>query len=708
MATQRTSPDDLYRRTREDLLPYEDSRMNSLLQGIANFYTTRNDQSIWGNFLRSLAIELGKLDYSYSYAIVNKDPTFLTPPDISRRWRDPLYVTSNWPSKTQFDTDFKSMLAQLITAYKLGSTVTSIQDVIFAYTGIHIIVEELYKEIGNGVFDQSDRNAIKVSVSVGSNSLSQITTLTQLQSIVQSLYGAIDLAKPAHVGLEFTTIFGEGDNIDCLITPEFLTAEQFNSLAADEQALYALTGYVLINPPIFWQASTVSSNPYDLNTLLRDSNGNLQLALTAGKPGTGSHPIWNQTSLGSTTDNQITWENISPQATTISLTGNVVTVTVPNIFTVGTQVTLLNLAGGDNFSFLNGLKLIVLSSNGTTFTAAFTHGNVASHAQSQGTVSFIPAANVNLIAYLLLSPTYQSLYQAQYTNVNCSAITAVQPWFHPGIDDTLRIFVKQVEQPPFDNMLVLAPFSWNATTPYSVDDAVTYLNVTYSSTQNNNLGNVPNASHAWVANNAATTVAGYGERPPVVLQANSGPVGSPANGGWNSLPSITFNVVNTTSDGQNFGYTFNTLSAPGNLPLHDGERVVITSTTNHGGAFNITGIIKDVVMITMTGGTFQITASIANVIAPQVETGAGMVTPTLQSAYTLQAGQYVLQQASTNPAISAPNKWVFLTNVNNMGQIYYTGEVSNWDFIHPIGLVAPRLDQVWEISGDQDFIFGLT
>lgn len=701
------SPDDLYRRSREDLLQYEDSRMNSLLQGIANFYTTRNDQSTWGNLLRSLAIELAKLDYNYSYAIVNKDPSFLTPPDISRRWRDPLYVTSNWPSKTQFDTDFKSMLVQLIQAYKLGSTVASIQDVIFAYTGINIIVEELYKEIGNGVFDQSDRNSIKVSVSVGNNSLSQITTLTQLQQIVQSLYGAIDLAKPAHVGLEFTTVFGQDENIDCFITPEFVTEAQFNSMAVDEQSLYALTGYSLITPPVFWMASTVTSNPFDQGTLLRDSNGNLQLALNSGKPGL-SVPIWSQTSNANTTDNQITWKNISPQPTSISLTGNVVTVVVANIFTIGTQVTLLNLAVGDNFSFLNGQKLTVTSSNTTSFTASFTHANVASHGQSQGTVSFIPAAEINLIAFLVLSPTYQSLYQAEYTNTNCSAVTQVQPWFHPGIDDTLRIFIKQVEQPPFDNMLVLAPFSWDAKATYSIDDAVTYLNSTYTSTTNNNVGNVPNSSHSWFLNNAATTVAGYGERPPLTLQATSGPAGSPAAGGYNNLPSITFSIINTSSDGTHLSYSFNTLSAPGNLPLHDGMKVAITNTTNHGGAFNITGVIEDVQMLSMTSGTFLINAPIANVVAPQVETGQGLVTPTLKSAYVSQAGAFVLQQASTDPAVTAPNKWVFLTNVDNAGNIYYTGEVSNWDFQHPIGLVAPRLDQVWEIGGDQDFIFGLT
>src|SRR5271163_1498091 len=211
MATiNNNNPDLLYLRSREDLLQYEDARFNSLIQGVADFYSTRNDQSIWGNFIRGLAIELSKLDYDYSYDLVNKDPSLLTPPDIRRRWAAPLYISGNWPSPGQFDTQYKQMLVELLQAYRMGTTVAAIQDVIFAYTGLQIQVVELYKEIGNGVYDQSDRNSISVSVQVGtagSNPLNSITSLAQLQVIVQSLYGAIALAKPAHVGIEFTTVF---------------------------------------------------------------------------------------------------------------------------------------------------------------------------------------------------------------------------------------------------------------------------------------------------------------------------------------------------------------------------------------------------------------------------------------------------------------------------------------------------------------------
>lgn len=211
------NPDVVYLRSREDLLQYEDSRLNSLINGLANYYTTRNDQSLWGNILRAIAIELARLEFAYTYDIVNRRPQFLTPADIRRRWADPLFISRSYPTATQFDLDFRTMLVDLLQAYGEGATVKAIHDVIFAYTGKDIVVEELYKEIGK-FFDQSDRNSITVSVNVGgSNPLSDIQNLTQLQAVTRDLYGAIDLTKPAHVGLNFTTVFGSDENIDAFI-----------------------------------------------------------------------------------------------------------------------------------------------------------------------------------------------------------------------------------------------------------------------------------------------------------------------------------------------------------------------------------------------------------------------------------------------------------------------------------------------------------
>jgi hypothetical protein len=254
------NPDELYLRSREDLLIYEDSRFNSLVQAMANFYVPRNDQSIWGQFLRAVSMELARIEYIYAYDLVNKDPQFLTPPDIKRRWADVLSVSESYVQPTQFDSGdfsgatpalsfpigYRDMLVALLKAYREGATPKSIADVIFAYTGKNIQVEELYLKIGQ-FYDQSDRNAVKVSVNVGGdNPLTDIQSLNQLQQIVNSLYGAIDLAKPAHVGLEFTTIFGTDENIDCVFSPKYLTAFQLDTLAAKQQAYYTLTAYVLL------------------------------------------------------------------------------------------------------------------------------------------------------------------------------------------------------------------------------------------------------------------------------------------------------------------------------------------------------------------------------------------------------------------------------------------------------------------------------
>ena len=163
------------------------------------------------------------------------------------------------------------------------------------------------------------------------------------------------------------------------------------------------------------------------------------------------------------------------------------------------------------------------------------------------------------------------------------------------------------------------------------------------------------------------------------------------------------------------------------LPLHEGERVSISGCRS---AFNVTGKISNVVMtvpasppisppiFVPTSGTFQI-ALLGSVVASASETGTGVVTPTLQSAYTLRGGQYVLLlvpplQAGSSPPLNDPllnpaNQWIALTQLDAQGRLYYTGEISNWDVAHPAGLVAPRLDACWEISGgDQSFIFGLT
>lgn len=54
-----------------------------------------------------------------------------------------------------------------------------------------------------------------------------------------------------------------------------------------------------------WAASTVTAK----NAIIIDSNGNVQLATTAGTTGTGSHPTWSTGTLGTTADGSVTWTN---------------------------------------------------------------------------------------------------------------------------------------------------------------------------------------------------------------------------------------------------------------------------------------------------------------------------------------------------------------------------------------------------------------
>jgi hypothetical protein len=344
------NPDIVYLRSREDLLQYEESRLNSLINGMANYYTTRNDQSLFGNILRALARELAKMEYGYAYDLVNKEPQFLTPPDIRRRWADPLFVSRNYPASGQSDLAFRQMLVDLLLAYKEGATTKAIHDVILAYTGKSIVVEELYKEVGK-FFDESDRNAITVSVNVGgTNPLADIQNIIQLQAVTRDLYGAIDVTKPAHVGINFTTVFEV--SVDEIITGIQDQLRIFVSLVEDEPfdpmliqapvldplnpqttiAAYGLKFLPKISPAdyaaLIAQTTTLLGIPvwqanhsYSVGDVVLDAGTgwNIQTVSTAGTSGAtepaGLAP-WNPTLGGTTAEgpNTLVWTNTAPTA----------------------------------------------------------------------------------------------------------------------------------------------------------------------------------------------------------------------------------------------------------------------------------------------------------------------------------------------------------------------------------------------------------
>jgi hypothetical protein len=329
-----TAPDVYYIRTREDLLQYEDARFNGLIQAVANYYSTLNDQSLWGDFLRAISQELARLEYDYAYDVVNKSPIFLTPADIKRRYAAPLYINRVYPTlnPVQYDLGYKMMLVNLILAYFQGATVESLEAIITAYTGLNITVIELYKLIGQGVFDQSDRNTVSISVNVGgSNPLDDVEQLNQLQPITNALYGALDLGKPAHVGLDFKVVFGADEDLSAFVTQgtsetydivnsngitdllriyiRVVEAEPFNPMLYQAPDLFAGTPRTGLGPSqvMSWQPNTI----YVVGQIIL-ANGFFQIVTTSGQSGVGpTSPVFNPTSGGHTSDGAgtLVWTN---------------------------------------------------------------------------------------------------------------------------------------------------------------------------------------------------------------------------------------------------------------------------------------------------------------------------------------------------------------------------------------------------------------
>lgn len=217
-------PDEFYIRLRESLLAYEDARFSSLINALCNYYNTHSDSTIWGSLLRAIAQELGRLEYNYTYDIVSQDPHYLTPPDIKREYAGPLFISSTYPKPNQSDLEFKQMVEALLEAYKKGSTTEAIAGVITAYTGDqNIIVKEKFKDRYNDPlhFDISDRNAISVAVRVSELSddpAAALQEINRLKTVTEDLSGAIKLVKPAHIGMDFTTVFGLDETIELDMT----------------------------------------------------------------------------------------------------------------------------------------------------------------------------------------------------------------------------------------------------------------------------------------------------------------------------------------------------------------------------------------------------------------------------------------------------------------------------------------------------------
>lgn len=228
-------PTRAYEKTRDELYAYEASEFKHILSNVPNYYISINDQTAWGAILRSVAKEVARLEFYYAYDIVGKNPQYLNPADCKRQWAGPLFINRNYPRADQYDLDYKNLVINLLDGYGKGATTASIQKVLFAYTGQTLVIEELFKQIGS-YYDVSDRNMIRVGVKIGGTSkvslqdstAEALSSFSKIKTITDDLYGAIDLAKPAHVGLNLVTIFGLDEFIGDYIHGRYAITDVLN------------------------------------------------------------------------------------------------------------------------------------------------------------------------------------------------------------------------------------------------------------------------------------------------------------------------------------------------------------------------------------------------------------------------------------------------------------------------------------------------
>lgn len=883
-----TQEDQYYLKSRELLLPYEDARYQSLINAMANFYTMRNDQSIWGSFLRAVSMELARIEYMYSYDIVAKNPQYLTPPDIKREYADPLFVTGNFQQLSQFDSGnfggsfgqwvantgvvfntaiydnngniqvattagetgrytpswslivgkttidgsvvwtnsgvapttlaypigYRDMLVDLLAAYQEGATAKSIQDVIYAYTGKNIVVEELYKEISDGFYDQSDRNSVKVSVNVGgSDPLVDINSLEELQQITNSLYGAIDLAKPAHVGLEFTTVFGSDENIDCFISSQFLSQKQLSTLSENQQIYYSLIAY--IPNPCTWEPNTT----YTLNDIIQDSNGYLQIAtfpltsppITNGISGT-TMPDWTTLFNMTTPDNQVIWVNIGSPIiswlastnyaqgsliqdtngdTELAIVGGVSGVNKPNWDTNSTtdgQVTWVNITSStqiwsDSTTYNTGD--IVRSSKGVFYLAkavSINQNPVTDNTYWLPLLSIV-APPISIGSYNNLPSSQKPYFQGYYQNLNCVGT---------GINDMLRIIIQQYEEPPFDPMLYQAPI-FDVNNPTTT--LASYGYHIFSPLSQTNWLTLQNTPQVWV--NTSTYSKGTLVRGRPVSTPGNFNAGVWTPGGWQLYRALKKNGVGSAAGVQD-PLTSSTYWAPlaglsgqlapsiyqayyrsangqyiagsslqqwaPNTSFYTGQYAIdptgnlqiavdtssslspvttmgVTSPIINVANINHAVVISNNVLTLMVDsrlesmglvpGTSSVTilnftyatflngltlpvANLGTTSSPPVNTismafnhenydsglqSESAATVSVAFSTSVDVPTYdgtILWEYLGSNYINAPAKWIQVVNSTNTP----TGEVANWDVNHQMGLLAPRLDNVWEIAGD--------
>lgn len=201
--------DQAYYKTRDELKLYEDSEVSRILAKVPDYYYA-TDQTLWGVLLRVAAEEYGRIEYAHTYDVAGKDLTQLNPADVRRFYNDLLGLSSNYYYPGQTDVDYQNMVVALKLAFQRGSTLQSLSDVITAYLGTSLTVQELFKMVGQSGFSTTDRNTVRIAT--------QMDSTSQSQSLIDFIYPTLDLAKPAHVGLSLQSLYSEGDDIGTYLT----------------------------------------------------------------------------------------------------------------------------------------------------------------------------------------------------------------------------------------------------------------------------------------------------------------------------------------------------------------------------------------------------------------------------------------------------------------------------------------------------------
>ena len=99
-------------------------------------------------------------------------------------------------------------------------------------------------------------------------------------------------------------------------------------------------------PQLANHGTWLASHPYTAGTAIIDSNGNIQVVVTAGTSKAGAHPTWRTTINLNTADNTVTWRNTGKPATaSLAAAGGTGGIIIDNIVGSGT------LAGASQIYF---------------------------------------------------------------------------------------------------------------------------------------------------------------------------------------------------------------------------------------------------------------------------------------------------------------------------------------------------------------------